>query len=661
MFSRTKFRLESCVLGLFACLAAVVPLGAASAKAWPAQQLTIAPSPSGILVPLPDGPQTSGIQGHRKVVADAADPSAQPVGASRSGKAVRPALTAQTGGVAAPLHTAGGISRVAVPLGLVAGMTAAGPADGRALLRIAVEYEPKAGLEELAASMTDPVSPAHRRALSGDAFAARFGRDGRDGDALAAFLRANAVTDIFISRNRLVGGGIIDVAHAQHAFGAHFERYTAGTRTVIAPTGPLTLPLPNVRDVHGVVAGNTPRLADVPSFTLFRGDWYTPEKLREAYQAVPNGGGNERIAIVEDASDRFDLRDIAPFLSNEGSPPGATAERVIERSFAFKAAASQCGRDDRGQEPALDADAALTLAPLATIVLDYEDVCSEGNDGTLALERALDDREPPTVVVFPFTIGPALAPIAQLYGKPSIPMLEAIVRGIPLIVPAGDDGAYGYRIAGIDTAAVAYPCVSTYVICAGGTQVGDRDGAWDDAPWNDGEHATGGGISLEPRPAWQDAAEAFEFSPQFVKNRMVPDVSADAAGHLRIYWHGYGLGGVGGTSESASIVGGQLAAINSFVPAAKRLTIAGDLYALDKIAPKAFRDVQRENDRGYSDNTLRPRPLPLPKDFRGMIPPTPAPVYGCLAIARGCTARVGYDAVSGIGVLLEKPAVDALR
>jgi hypothetical protein len=85
------------------------------------------------------------------------------------------------------------------------------------------------------------------------------------------------------------------------------------------------------------------------------------------------------------------------------------------------------------------------------------------------------------------------------------------------------------------------------------------------------------------------------------------------------------------------------------------------LYALDKIAPKAFRDVQRENDRGYSDNTLRPRPLPLPKDFRGMIPPTPAPVYGCLAIARGCTARVGYDAVSGIGVLLEKPAVDALR
>lgn len=422
------------------------------------------------------------------------------------------------------------------------------------------------------------------------------------------------------------------------------------------------MPLPDVRAVHGVIAATTPRLADVPSFTLFRGDWYTPEKFREAYAAIPNGGGNERISIVEDASDRFDLRDIAPFLSNEGAPPGATAERVLERSFAFKASASQCGRDDRGQEPALDADAALTMAPLATIVLDYEDVCSQGNDGTLALERALDDPQPPTVLVFPFTIAPALGPVRDLFGKPALPMLEAIVRGIPLVVPAGDDGSYGYRIPGIEQPAVAYPCVSTYVICAGGTQVGDRDGAWDDAPWNDGEHATGGGISLEPRPPWQDAAASFEFSPQFIKNRMVPDVSADAAGHLRIYWHGYGLGGVGGTSESASIVGGQLAAIDSFVPAAKQLTIAGDLYALAKAVPKAFRDVQRENDRGYTDNTLRPQRLPLPPDFRGQVPPLPKPVYGCAAIEpRGCSAGVGYDAVSGLGVLMETPAVDALR
>lgn len=553
-------------------------------------------------------------------------------------------------------------SRVTVPLGQVAGMTVAGSADPHTLLRVAIEYEPKGDLAGLAQRMVDPGSPDHRQPLSADAFAARFGRDGRDGDALAGYLRSNGASDIFVSRNRLVGGGILDIAHAQHAFGVRFLRYTAGTRTAIAPAGSLTIPLANVRAVHGTVIATTPRLADAPSFTLFRGDWYTPEKFREAYDAIPNGGGNERISIIEDASDRFDLHDVAPFLAGDGPPPGAIAERVIERSFAFKASASQCGRDDRGQEPALDADAALTMAPLATIVLDYEDVCSGGNDGTLALERALDDHEPPTVVVFPFTIGPALAPVSQLYGPPSIPMLEALVRGIPLVVPAGDDGAFGYRIPGIDIAAVAYPCVSTYVICAGGTQLGDRDGSWDEAPWNDGEHATGGGISLEPRPAWQDAAESFEFSPQFVKTRMVPDLSADAAGHLRIYWHGYGLGGVGGTSESSAIVGAQLAAVNSFAPAAKRIATAGDIYALAKLAPKAFRDVQRENDRGYTDNTLRPQRVPLPTGFTGRVPLPPKPVVGCAAIQpHGCSARVGYDAVSGIGSLLEKAALDALR
>jgi len=562
---------------------------------------------------------------------------------------------------ASPAVTAGS-SRVAVPLGLIAGMTAAGPADPKTLMRIAVEFEPKADLESLAATMTDPASPQHRQPLTADAFADRFGRDGRDGDALAAYLKANGTSDIFVSRNRLVGGGIIDIAHAQRAFGVRFGKFTLGDRTAIAPLGPLTIPLPHVRMVHGLVLATTPRLADVPSYTLFRGDWYTPERLREAYDAIPNGGSNERITIVEDASDRFDLRDITPFLSNEGAPPGATEQRVTERSFAFKASASQCGRDDRGQEPALDADAALTMAPLATIVLDYEDVCSDGDDGTLALARALDDRDAPTVLVFPFTIGPALAPVAQLYGKPSIPMLEAIVRGIPLVVPAGDDGAYGYRIAGVETAAVAYPCVSTYVICAGGTQVGDRDGAWDDAPWNDGDHATGGGISLEPRPTWQNAKAAFEFSPSFIKTRIVPDIAADAAGHLRIYWHSYGLGGVGGTSESASLVGGQLAAIDSDVPVTKRLTIAGDLYALAAAAPKAYRDVQRENDRGYTDNTLRPAKKVLPPDYRGVVPPPPKPVPGCAAIEpHGCAARPGFDAVSGLGVLMERAAVDALR
>ncbi len=169
------------------------------------------------------------------------------------------------------------------------------------------------------------------------------------------------------------------------------------------------------------------------------------------------------------------------------------------------------------------------------------------------------------MLVLPVVVGPADGPLAARYGQTPIPYLEAMVRGIPIVVPAGDDGAYGFKEDGIERPRVAWPCVLPYVICAGGTQLGDRDGVADEGPWNDLDHAGGGGISTEPRPSWQNAPGDFLFSTAYVKNRIVPDVSADASGHLRVYWHGYGLGGVGGTSESASLIGAELAAINSLV------------------------------------------------------------------------------------------------
>jgi hypothetical protein len=129
-----------------------------------------------------------------------------------------------------------------------------------------------------------------------------------------------------------------------------------------------------------------------------------------------------------------------------------------------------------------------------------------------------------------------------------------------------------------------------------------------------------------------------------------------------VYWHGYGLGGVGGTSESASIVGAELAAINSLIGPAHRLLTPADLYVLARTSPAAFRDVSRENDRGWKDNTLRPRRAPLPKNFKGILPSPPPMVKGCPdQQPDGCTVTTGFDAVTGIGSIKERAAVDALR
>jgi hypothetical protein len=549
---------------------------------------------------------------------------------------------------------------VAVPLGALAGLRDAGPADPKTVLHLAIELQPKADLDGLATQMSDPANPVHRQALSLQAFLDRFGRV-QDDRAVGTLLRAHGGTDVEVAGDGLVSGALLRISEAEKLFGVHWDKWTDGTRTVLAPSGPLNVPIAGVRDVRGVVVATAPRLADTrPSFTYFRGDWYEPARFRSMTDAVDNGGGGQRIVILEDASDQFEVNDIRKFLASEGAPPGADMARISERSFMFKSASTECGRDDRGQEGGLDVSSAVTMAPLAEIIADYDDVCGAGNDGTLALSRALDLD--PTVLVFPIVVGPVDTTIAARYGLTPLPQLEAIVRGIPLVVPAGDDGAYGYKENGIDTPRVAWPCVSTYVICAGGSQLGDRDGVADEGPWNDLAHAGGGGISGEPRPSWQDAPGDFLFSTRYVHNRIVPDVSADASGHLRVYWHGYGLGGVGGTSESASIVGAELAAINSLIGPARKLLTVADLYVLARTNPAAFRDISRENDRGWKDNTLRPRRAPLPKNFKGILPSPPPLVKGCSdQQPDGCTVTTGFDAATGIGSIKERAAVDALR
>jgi hypothetical protein len=346
---------------------------------------------------------------------------------------------------------------------------------------------------------------------------------------------------------------------------------------------------------------------------------------------------------------------------------GASASRVHETTVVAPVQDQGCGRDDRGQEADLDVDTALTLAPMAAIELRYVRVCVRGGEGLIALQRALDATPAPDAIAFPFAVGPVRGPTNQAWGPTPIPFLEAAVRGIPIIVPAGDDGALGYRTSGDNVPGLAYPCVLPVVICAGGTQLGMRSGAFDEGPWNDGLHATGGGISWDPRPSWQDAPSGFEFSKSFAAadHRMVPDVAADASGHLEVFWHGYGLGGVGGTSESAAIVGSQIITINAAVPKERRITGPGDLYALARAHPEAFRRISGDNDRGYFDNTLHPKPLPPPLGFHGVLPAAPPQVKGCgpAVQADGCSVRgtAGYNAVTGLGSLKERAAIEVLR
>ena len=517
---------------------------------------------------------------------------------------------------------------------------------------VAIELQPRdAGLDATAAQVADPASPMHRLHLSQDQFVSHYGRSPAEIEALTAWLRASGATNVYAARNRLVVGGDLTVDTAQVAFKTKYDIWQRGERTIVAPTTPLTLPVGGIRAVRGAIKAYTPRLADVaerPGLpTDFRAQWYDLDKFRTAYDALPSGGAGMRVALIEDSSDRADARDEGGAIDKLITPP-------IDEQI--------CGRDDHGQEPAMDVAAMQTLAPAATIEVRYDEVCVRGSEGAVELQHALDDAPQPDIIVFPFAVAPLYFTIAETFGPPPIAYLEAMLRGIPIIVPSGDDGAYGIRVPGTpDRAAVTYPCALAIVICAGGSSLGERNGVFDEGPWNDGTHASGGGISLEPRPAWQKAPMEYSLA-HTVKHRMVPDLAADAGGHLLIHWHGYAAGGVDGTSESAALVGAQLAAINATVPPERRLLTAGDLYVLATAHPKAFRDVTQANDRGYADNALHPLPLPLPLGYHGVLPSPAPPVRGCLEVRpRGCDVDAGYDLVTGLGSLKEQSASDALK
>jgi hypothetical protein len=251
------------------------------------------------------------------------------------------ALAALLAGSAAPGVDAAS-TRVQVPLGALTGLRQTGPADERTVLHLAIELQPKADLDALAAKMSDPADPSHRQALSRQAFMDRFSRV-PDARAVGQLLRSAGGTDVQVAGDGLVIGALMRVPDAERLFGVRWQKWTDGTRTVVAPSGPLNVALAGVRDVRGAVIATTPRLADTrPSFTYFRGDWYEPARFRSMTDAVDGGGNGQRIVLVEDASDRFDVNDVRKFLASEGAPAGASMARITDRSFVFKNSSVEC-------------------------------------------------------------------------------------------------------------------------------------------------------------------------------------------------------------------------------------------------------------------------------------------------------------------------------
>ncbi len=194
------------------------------------------------------------------------------------------------------------------------------------------------------------------------------------------------------------------------------------------------------------------------------------------------------------------------------------------------------------------------------------------------------------------------------------------LAGVSSFVAAGDAGSTtcGTSVPGTT---LSYPAVSPFVTAVGGTRLtlGAGDTRVSETVWNDsvfGVRGAGGGAvaRLQPRPAYQDGANA-------QNHRAVPDVSALA--DIVPGWPDVissALQTVGGTSGSTPFVAAATALVDASERNAgrPRVGLANGWFYKAAAQPSAFFDVTQGSN-----------------DLAGV---------GC------CQAGVGYDPASGLGV-----------
>ena len=270
-------------------------------------------------------------------------------------------------------------------------------------------------------------------------------------------------------------------------------------------------------------------------------------------------------------------------------------------------------------ETSLDLQTAAAVAPGAQVRL-VQSTLGGLLDG---FSRALGDgRGVPDVVSLSFG-GCAFAENRGLPGYTAV--INAVLAltaltGVSSFVAAGDAGSTtcGTSVPGTS---LSYPAVSPFVTAVGGTRLtlGPGNTRVAEVVWNDSvfgvSGAGGGGVSRrQPRPAYQDGANAQD-------HRAVPDVSALA--DVVPGWPDVissTLQTVGGTSGSTPFV----AAATALVAASERqagrppVGLANGWFYKAAAQPSAFFDVTQGSN-----------------DLAGV---------GC------CQAIAGYDPASGLGV-----------
>jgi kumamolisin len=262
------------------------------------------------------------------------------------------------------------------------------------------------------------------------------------------------------------------------------------------------------------------------------------------------------------------------------------------------------GPRDVTDEVMLDLQLAGALAPGAELVVYFSEPTEQGFVDALH-EIVQGEQEPPSVLCICYG-APEDADFGYRWTEMGIHLADralatAALRGTTVCCSCGDNGAEG---APFSTRVLAdFPASSPWVLSCGGTRLAWEDGSIrDEVVWNDGEGASGGGISrVFRRPPWQDAAGVpIAVGSRRHEGRGVPDVAAvaDPATGVRVFDAQGRLVVTGGTSVAAPVWAALVARMNQALGASGPLGyVTPYLYRLH--GSGAFRDVVSGDNGAY--------------------------------------------------------------
>jgi subtilase family serine protease len=408
------------------------------------------------------------------------------------------------------------------------------PATQSMRIVLVLPHRNQAGLDDFLKDVYDPTSANYRKFLTVDEFTARFGPTQEDYNSVIQFAKANGLTVVKTSRNRMnvdVTGPVASIEKALHVNMGVYQHPTE-SRTFFSPDRePSTETSMQLWAVGGLDNYSRPK----PAYTKLEekenvksnatigsgpSESFLGSDMRAAYYVDGNSsatltGTGQSLGLFEFIG--TDLTDLTTYYKNVGQTNNVpiTLHSVDTQSTSCVDSGNpKC--DDT--EQTLDMTQALGMAPgLSSLVMWIGTGGLAGQ--TLDDAGILNGMATASPLNAQLSCSWAWTPADYTTDDPYFE--EFAAQGQNFFAASGDDGSWA-------TAEFVWPADSVYVTSVGGTdlETSSAAGPWaSETGWVDG----GGGISPDDFaiPSWQVEAAA-GCAKCSKKYRNGPDVSANA-------------------------------------------------------------------------------------------------------------------------------------